>query len=155
MRFLRRSRPGTRDGTASTLTDRGGPRHDENYSAPPVGGPCPRLGAGPFGGQAAWERAGRRSTPAVCGRVWDYWLSTGVYEADEVELHLYRGHAHGSRAGFRELLRTLRVTADDDTVMEESLKSHRLPFQAAGIFTLIMGVLTLGAARIRAAPCQV
>lgn len=118
-----------------------------NYFRDHIGGTM-RVNGAPAhtSGQAAWERAGRRPTSAVCGRVWDYWLSTGVYEADEVELHLYRGHAHGSRAGFRELLRTLRVTADDDTVMEESLKSHRLPFQTAGIFTLIMGVLTLGAA---------
>ena len=65
-----------------------------------------------------------------------------------MEIQLYDLHRHGNRNAYREFLDSLCISSNDSSVIQDTLQPYRTPYQIAGVFSAMAGLLVLGAAII-------
>lgn len=83
--------------------------------------------------------------PSMCGKHWDRMLCPTITTEDEIEFRFINYHKYGNKDAYKEALRSLLITPQDNTILEVYLKSYIKPFEMAGYTLFVVGVMLLGA----------
>ena len=82
---------------------------------------------------------------SMCGKRWGQVLFPEITTADEIEFHFTNHHKHGNGTAYKEVLSSLYLTPQDNTILEVYLKPYVKPFETIGSALMVVAIMLLGA----------
>ena len=82
---------------------------------------------------------------SMCGKRWSQMLCPEITTAEEIEFHFTNHHKYGNERAYKEVLSSLYITPQDNTILEVYLKPYVKPFENAGSALVVVAIMLLGA----------
>lgn len=85
---------------------------------------------------------------SMCGNYWSGFISPGITNEDEVEIHLTNPHKYGNSTAYSDFLNSMCNGPISLDILSAQLKPYSMPMQICGMVMVIIAIMLIGASLV-------